>query len=123
MSFALRIALLVLILCLPARAQEVEVATSLVCDTQKQVERFIALFDGNAETAINAVNAEVNDPKACIAATVAYLPGAKLVTARSKDATFEVVRILIVGIETESGMQAIMPHVFFSLVKVDERDA
>src|SRR5262245_15143978 len=131
--FALRIALLTLILCVPARAQElrghdlsgqpVEITTSLVCDTQQQVERFVAVYDGNPAAAIDAVNAEVNDPNACIAAKIAYLPGNKLATARSKNATFEVVRVLILGIETDSGMQPIKPHVFFSVVQIEERDA
>jgi hypothetical protein len=48
----------------PVRAQqvEVEIGESLVCDTQQQVERFAALFDGDAERAASAVNEEVKDP-------------------------------------------------------------
>jgi hypothetical protein len=34
-----------LLLGVPAQAQEVEVGTSLVCDTQEQSERFVALYD------------------------------------------------------------------------------
>ena len=40
---------LLLTLCFPAQAQEVEVTSGLICDTQKQVEQFIALYDGNAQ--------------------------------------------------------------------------
>jgi hypothetical protein len=35
-----------------------------ICDTQKQVERFVQLFDENPQAAMSAVNAEENDPNA-----------------------------------------------------------
>jgi len=41
----------------PARAQEVEVGTGLVCDTREQVERFVALYDGDPQSTANSVNA------------------------------------------------------------------
>ena len=61
--FAARLALIVplLLLGLPAQAQEVEVGTTLVCDTQAQVERFVALYDEDEQSAVDAVNAEVHD--------------------------------------------------------------
>ena len=71
MIYTLGIALLSLLLCSPARAQKIEVGTGIFCDTQKQVERFVALFDGDARTAMNAVNAEENDPTACLMGTIA----------------------------------------------------
>ncbi len=71
MIYTLGIALLSLLLCSPARAQKIEVGTGIFCDTQKQVERFVALFDGDARTAMNAVNAEENDPTACVIGTIA----------------------------------------------------
>ena len=71
MIYTLGIAVLSLLLCSPARAQKIEVGTGIFCDTQKQVERFVALFDGDARTAMNAVNAEENDPTACVMGTIA----------------------------------------------------
>lgn len=123
MGCALRIAFLLLILCAPARAQEVEVATSVVCDTQTQVELFVARFDGDAQVAISAVNAEVNNPTACLVAKVAHVRGIKLSQARKRDATFEIVKILVLGIETPAGMQRVAPHVYFGALKVAELDA
>src|SRR5258708_4706268 len=67
---ALSLALLSLLLCLPARAQRIEIGTGVFCDTQKQVERFVSLFDGDAEKAMKAVNTEENDPTACIGGTI-----------------------------------------------------
>src|SRR5262249_26530406 len=38
---------------LPAHAQEVQTGTILVCDTQKQAERIVMLFDGDVQAAIS----------------------------------------------------------------------
>jgi hypothetical protein len=120
---AARVAVLVLPLLaplgLPAQAQEVEVGTSLVCDTQEQVERFIALYDGEAQSAVDRVNAE-HGPTACGLSSMAYVRGPQLATARSKDATFEIARILVLGIVTEAGVKAVTPAAFFSVFEVEE---
>jgi hypothetical protein len=120
---AARLAALVLPLLAPvglsAQAREVEVGTSLVCDTQEQVERFIALYDGDAQSAVDRVNAEHN-PTACAVSSMAYLRGPQLATARSKDATFEIAQILVLGIVTESGVKPVTPVSFFSLFEVEE---
>src|ERR1700733_8869110 len=62
----------------PAQAADVpdvagyEVGQSLVCDTQGQVERFVALFSGDAKSAIRVVNAEAHNDSACAIVNVAY---------------------------------------------------
>ena len=125
MIAAARVAVLVLPLLAPlglpaqAQAQEVEVGTSLVCDTQEQVERFIALYDGEAQSAVDRVNAE-HGPTACGLSSMAYVRGPQLATARSKDATFEIARILVLGIVTEAGVKAVTPAAFFSVFEVEE---
>jgi hypothetical protein len=81
----------------PAQAQEVEVGISLICDTQEQVERFVALYDGDAQSAIDSVNAAARDPAACVVSTMAFVRGPQLATAKSKDATFEIAQILVLG--------------------------
>jgi hypothetical protein len=123
MSYTLGIALLSLLLCFPARAQKIEVDTGIFCDTQKQVERFVALLDGNAEKALKAVNAEENDPTACVGATIAFIRGPEITTARTKYGTFHIVRVLVVGILTEAGFRTTVPTAFFSFERVDERVA
>jgi hypothetical protein len=70
MSFASRTGLLVLPLLLalgfPAQAQEVEVASGPICDTQEQVEQFVALYDGDAQSTAEKVNAAEHNPTACV---------------------------------------------------------
>jgi hypothetical protein len=124
MSFATRIALPVALLaahlCAPAQASDYEVGKSLVCDTQGQVERFVDLFTGDASAAIKVVNAEAHDPSACAIANVAYMRGASIGMARHGDNAFEIVRILVIGIATESGVRPISPGAYFTLFSVKE---
>jgi hypothetical protein len=111
---------LVLVLGLPARAQEVEVGTSLICDTQEQVERFVTLYDGDAQSTANSVNAAEHNPMACAVTTMAYMRGRQLATARNKDTTFQIVPILVLGVVSEEGVESITPAPFFSVFEVEE---
>jgi len=107
-------------LCGPAQATDYEVGPSLVCDTQSQVERYVALFSGDAQAAIDAVNAEEQNPTACALVDVVYLRGPHIGVARNGDSAFEIVRILVVGIDTAAGIQAVQPAAYFSLFSVKE---
>ena len=124
MSFAIRLALLFALLtsplCASAGASDYEVGTSLACDTQAQVERFVALFTGDAEAAIQLVNAEEQNPTACVIRSVAYVRGMKVGIARHGDSAFEIVRILVVGIKTVRGVYPVRPSIHFSLFGVKE---
>jgi hypothetical protein len=124
MSFATRLvpllALLAAPFCAPAQASDYEVGANLVCDTKGQVERFVALFDGDAQATIGVVNAEEKDPTACAIVKVAYMRGAQLGTARHGDNAFEIIRILVIGIETENGLRPVRPAAYFSLIGVRE---
>jgi hypothetical protein len=122
-GYTLGVALLSLLLGHPAQAQKIEVDSGVFCDTQQQVERVVALFDGNAEKAVKAVNSEQNDPTACVGATLAVIRGPEIATARTKNGTFNVVRVLVVGILTEDGFRNTVPTVLYSFEQVDERVA
>jgi hypothetical protein len=124
LSFATRLipllAVLAAPLCASAQPTEYEVGASLVCDTKTQAERFVALFSGDAQAAIDAVNAEEHDPTACALINAAYLRGSHVGTARHGDDAFEIVRILVVGIDTPAGIQAVQPSAYFSLFGIKE---
>jgi uncharacterized membrane protein YraQ (UPF0718 family) len=104
-----------------AWVDDIEVATALVCDTRRQVERFVALLHDDAHSALAAINAEENDPDACAEANFAFVRGARLAMVRTHDETFEIVEILIVGIATATGLHAVTPNVYISLFAIDER--
>jgi len=120
-----RLASLILlpILALPLRAQDVQVGTALVCDTRQQVERFVALYDGDFDAAVRTLNAEVQDPSACAMASMTYLVSPPLATERHKDVTFQIVQIIVVGVITKDGVASVKPTKLFSVLKVDEREA
>jgi hypothetical protein len=80
----------------------------------------VALFNGDAPAAIGVVNAEMHDPTACVIANVAYVRGPSLGTARNRDDAFEIVRILVIGVESENAMRAVRPAAYFSLLRVKE---
>jgi hypothetical protein len=111
---------LVLLSGLPARAQDVEVGTSLICDTQEQVERFVTLYDGDVQSTANIVNAAEHDPTACAVSTMAYVRGPQLARARKKDTTFQIVPILVLGVVSQDGVESVTPAPFFSVFEVEE---
>jgi hypothetical protein len=122
MKQALYLALLSLLISGPAQAQEYEHDTALLCDTQRQVERYVALFDGEEQSAIDAVNTEEQDPSACALATVTFVRGPELETARNDQGAFRISRVLVVGVETPTGFRQVRPKAFFSVFKVIEYD-
>jgi hypothetical protein len=118
--FVLSFVLLSSLLCASARASDYEVGASLACDTRAQVERFVALFTGDAQAAIQVVNAEEQNPAACVIRNVAYMRGTKVGIVRHGESAFEIVRILVVGIETARGVLPVRPSVHFALFGVKE---
>jgi hypothetical protein len=142
MKSAVRIASVaaLLLTCLPAQAYEqeqdkdavkVQVGSALVCDTQQQVERFVALYDGDVATTLTVVNGEQAKngeqaaKHACDVATIAYVMGPEVSQARSTNGngTFRVVRVLVLGVLTDKGLQASVPTPFYSAAKVEEQEA
>jgi hypothetical protein len=123
MAFALRLASLILpsmlLLVLPARADDLQVGTGLVCDTQQQVERFVTVYDGDAQTAVSTVNGEEHDPNACVIVAMIYVQGPPLATATHQDKMFHIVPVLVLGVLTPEGVQAIEPAQFFSALEVE----
>jgi hypothetical protein len=105
-----------------AHAQQIEVDTSLVCDTAAQVERVIAIYDGDIQSAAEQVDAE-EYASACVMSAVAYIRGPELRTARKGNVSFQIVPILIVGVIAPGGMRSVSPARFYSVVQLDERTA
>lgn len=115
--------LLSLVASVPAQAQQVEVGSTLVCDTQQQVQRFVNVYHGDAASAAKAVNAEVKNATACDTVTVAYVVGPEIATVRTESRAYRIVRVLVLGIATEAGIVPAQPSMFYSFVAVDERGA
>jgi hypothetical protein len=104
----------------PAHAYEIESGSVIACDTQEQVERFVQLFDGDQQLAINSVNSEEHNPSACAVIDVAYVPGPSLGVARSRSYAFEITPIVVVGTTTQHGYRQVKPARFFTPVNLKE---
>ena len=133
MNFAPRFALLTLPLLLlagapavaeqttaPQKSREAEIGTGLVCDTKEQVERFVSLYDGDTSGTVKKVNDVEGNPTACGIATMAFVRGRTLGTARRNDTAFHIVPILVLGVVTDSGVEPVTPSEFFSAIEIDE---
>src|SRR5262245_9772785 len=120
MKPALCIAALSLLISLSAQAYEVETGPVMLCDTQKQAERFVQYFDGNQEAALGAVNAEEHNPSACAIVEVAYVQGEPLGVERTLSHAFRITPVAVVAMKTPGGFQQVAPVVFFTPVKLKE---
>ena len=119
----LGLALPLLLLAAPVQAHEIETGSGVICDTREQAQRLALLLDEDAQAAIRTVNGEAHGATACALASVAYVRGAKAGTARSKAGTFEIVEVLVIGVETRRGLTHASPALYFTLFKVEERSA
>jgi hypothetical protein len=120
MKTALIVPILSLVTCLPAHAYETETGAVMICDTQKQVERYVQVFNGNPQAAILAVNMEENDPNACALVDVSYVQGPDVGMARSSSHAFWIVPIAVVGVNTSRGYAPVKPGLFFTPVEIKE---
>jgi hypothetical protein len=120
MKTALLLATLSLTICVPAHAYETATGAIMICDTQKQVERYVQLFDGDSQVAISAVNVEENNPNACALVDVSYVEGPDVGMVRSISHAFRIVPIAVVGVNTPRGYGSVKPALFFMPIKIDE---
>ena len=121
MKRILLLAALTLTIGLPAHAYETETGAVIICDTQKQVERYVQLFDGNSQGAIGAVNAEEHNPNACAVVEASYVKGPDIGMARNSSHAFRIVPVAVVGVNTSRGYGSVKPAVFFTPIQIDER--
>ena len=105
----------------PAFAADIEVGRGIICDTQEQMERYVAVFKGNAKDALMTVNAEAKKDDACSAAVVAYLAGDTAATARNDSGeAYRVLKILVLGVVTNICVQQVATFPQFTMMKIDE---
>jgi hypothetical protein len=128
LRLALITVLVTLIFFLPAQAEdlgagEIQIDTRLLCNTEHKAFRFVRLYAGDVEAALRIVNAEESNPTACGMVPVLYYVGPRLGSAKSRAATFNIVKIFVVGVVTSDGVQTLPPTQYFSAFEVDEREA
>ena len=98
----------------------IETETAVICDNAAQAERFVALFDGDAARAAEAVNVEVHNEKACGYVTFEFVRGDSLGLHRSGRNAFNIERVLVIGLSTPQGMRRVRPFEQFTLIRLKE---
>lgn len=100
-------------------APQIEYGSSLLCLTPEKAEQLVASFGSDMGAALKQVNAGAQVP-VCQAVSVAFVRGQTLGTLRSKDATFQMIEVLVVGIGDPDELRAVAPAAFISLVRIKE---
>ena len=85
MKLLTRVVLWALCFCFPVgavaqeRERSIEIGVRLICNSQTQVERFLALHvaDRSPDAVLQAVNDEAQDPNACALAAIAFMRGSE----------------------------------------------
>jgi hypothetical protein len=109
-----------------AHAREIEADTALICDTQQQAEKVAVILRSDApgiKAALAHVNEEEHSPSACGLADVEFLRGSNIVTIRTGGETFQIAKIMVIGVLSEIGVQDVAPKFYFSIFKIEERGA
>ena len=113
-----------------ARSPNVQAARMVICSSAEKAQNFAAQHqDVQAAIAKDETTSSkgAKDAKtaagACLVAGIAYISGKQMDRIQSKDASYHVTEILIVGVATPYGMLAIEPSVVYTLLKADEERA
>jgi hypothetical protein len=104
----------------PAQHQTYQ-GTGIVCDEPEQVARYVRSKEGDGTLA--AINAE--KANSCAILKVAFFMGETDEKISTSQGTWQITKILIVGVDVGQGIQEVTPTVQWSAfhVDVDERGA
>src|SRR4051812_44559139 len=116
-------ALLALLLSTPAQAYTLEVHTGVVCDSQHDAERYVALFNGDVAATMKAVNDEAEDGAPCGVATIALIRSGEVATLRTWYATFHIAEVYVMGVATDGEARKVTPTQAYAIDRVPEREA
>jgi len=108
-------------------SDDVRAARLVICGSAEKAQHFAAQNQDLQAAIANEDAANGKDAtgasSACLVAGIAYVSGKQIERVRSKDGSYDVTEILIVGVATPYGMLAIKPSVVYTLLKVDEEAA
>jgi hypothetical protein len=95
-----------------ARAQNIENGVGVVCDSPQQVERVIILR-ADFKSAVEEINAQ-NNSRVCEILNVAFLVGGIVAEASNDKGTWQIRKILIVGLYLGRIMNTVQPYQKYS---------
>jgi hypothetical protein len=94
-------------------SDEVRVGLGVACDTEGQIERYASLIGANdSAQAVQIVNDEAQNPRACGAVAIAYKISKQTVASvRNAKGSFRIVEIVVIAASADgSRWQAVDPH-------------
>ena len=91
-----------------AEAQNIENGVGVVCDLPQQVEQFITLRT-DSKSAVEQINAQ-SKSRVCEILNIAFLVGAIFAEASNDKGTWQIRKILIVGIFIGPMMNSVQPY-------------
>jgi hypothetical protein len=91
-----------------AKAQNIENGVGVVCDSPQQVEQFITLRT-DSKSAVEQINTQSKSP-VCEILNIAFLVGAVFMEASNDKGTWQIRKILIVGIFIGPMMSSVQPY-------------
>jgi hypothetical protein len=91
-----------------ADAQTIENGVGVVCESPEQVEQFITLHTDSRE-AVEQINAE-NNARVCEILNVAFLVGGIVAEASNDRGTWQIHKILIVGLYVGRQVSPVQPY-------------
>ena len=89
-------------------AQNIENGVGVVCDSPQQVQRIITLRT-DLKTAVEEINAE-NKSRVCEILNIAFLVGGIVAEASNDKGTWQIRKILIVGLYLGRIMNSVQPY-------------
>jgi len=135
MGILMRVVLWALLLCFPvganaeqqnrpqANQQEsgVEVGVGLICNSEQQVERYLALHgqDQSPEAiiaAIQAVNTEAQDLNACALLMIAFIRGDEGKSVPAPGGLMKITQVVVLATETPDGWRRTVPTIQFTAI-------
>jgi hypothetical protein len=108
----------------PANApanDQMAVGVGIICNTSEQVERYADLRADGAELtgAVNVVNGEAKDPRACGVAAVAFMPDKKVETKSARGKLVSIMRINIVATFDGAQWSTVPGMVQYTLIETE----
>lgn len=105
----------------PGQAEELDldIGSGLVCDTPQQVERFVKIYEGDLDRALAQINAEAGEV-VCSSETFAFILGPQVGIVRKTTAMYRIIQILVFGVFTEEGYEALEPQTYFTVGEIEQ---
>lgn len=102
-----------------SKSGETTVGVGVICNTSEQAARYIGLVGGGREPkpALETVNREAKDPRACGLATVAFVRDQTMETKTVRNTLVEIVRINVVAGFDGSGWHRVAGMVQYAVIE------